>query len=58
MRVITRERERERKRQRERERERERESVGVGLDGVNTRAKACRSAVLFLLRHRGEERKG
>lgn len=25
----------------------------MGHDGVNTRAKACRSAVLFLLRHSG-----
>lgn len=32
----------------------ERESGGEeGHDGVNTRAKACRSAVLFLLRRRG-----
>lgn len=34
----------------------ERESSGVGHDGVNTRAKACRSAVLFLLRHSGRKR--
>lgn len=32
-----------------------RESSGEGHDGVNTRAKACRSAVLFLLWHNGEE---
>lgn len=35
----------------------ERESSGEGHDGVNTRAKACRSVVLFLLRHRGRWRR-
>lgn len=33
----------------------ERESRGVGHDGVNTRAKACRSAVLFLRLQRGRK---
>ena len=33
----------------------ERASSGEGHDGVNTGAKACRSALLFLLQHSGGE---